>query len=125
VKVKIISLSVVILGLFLAVGSVSAAGQGNSPARLDDAGWFCFLPTGEVHCIPPGALSSDPSIAVKVFETDDLGYEYNDTFLGTERLIRADLWEGTGQSCPQDEPIPGIVFLNGITYVGCHQFSFS
>lgn len=124
-KVKIISLSVVILGLFLAVGSVSANFQGNSPARLVESGWTC-LPIGEVHCIPPGALASDPSILVKVFETNDPGYEYNDKFLGTERLIRADLWDGTGQSCPQDQPIKYIFFpLNGVTYVGCHQFSFS
>ena len=65
--------------------------------RLAARGWTCVpIPMLGVHCFPPGAFASSPSISVLVFDTDDPN-DADAAFLGTEILIRADLY--AGQPC--------------------------
>src|SRR4051794_40171246 len=87
-----------------------AMAAGSSPAQLARAGWDCFLPpldfNPNVHCAPPGQLAGIVSGQARTgmfvtFATTDLGAE-SATFLGTERLIRSDLYHG--QPCPTDPP---------------------
>lgn len=65
--------------------------------RLVARGWACMpVPGLGVHCFPPGAFASLPSIPVLVFDTDDPS-QADAPFLGSEILIRADLY--AGQPC--------------------------
>lgn len=111
----------VVLGTLILLSSAvtiaGASAEGQNASQLEDAGWTCIVagPSDWIHCFPP---SQNPSAApatlqVKVF--DVAGYP----FLGTELLIRADLYHG--QPCPQDdsetyEPVPGM------PYLACHHF---
>jgi hypothetical protein len=87
----------------------NAPGAGVGPAQLAQAGWSCFLPppfNPNVHCAPPGQfeaiVSGQARAAMFVaFATDDLNAN-SAPLLGTERLIRGDLFHG--QPCPTDPP---------------------
>ena len=104
---------IVIAGVLAAMVSVPATGalaSGSSPDKLTKAGWDCFLPPRDfnpnVHCAPPGQLERIVSGEARaamfvVFATDDVDATSAE-FLGTERLIRADLFHG--QPCPTDPP---------------------
>jgi hypothetical protein len=108
---------IVIFALAGVIGSVvvtsapaaSAPSVGVGPAQLAQAGWDCFLPppfNPNVHCAPPGqleaiALSEARAAMFVAFATDDLSAE-SAPLLGTERLIRGDLFHG--QPCPTDPP---------------------
>lgn len=132
----------VLLGMILAAsvlaGPVAATGSGHAthanglgPARLAAAGWDCFLPpldfNPNVHCAPPGQLerivSGEARSAMFVaFATTDLEAAHA-AFLGTERLLRADLYRG--QPCPTDPPSNAYSSLFprfGWDYVICHTF---
>jgi hypothetical protein len=96
----------VVLGVLAALPASAVSAQGVSPAQLERAGWDCFLPPLEfnpnVHCAPPGQLAGIISgeaagATFFAFATTDLGAT-DATLLGTERLIRADLFHG--QLCP-------------------------
>jgi hypothetical protein len=116
----------------LAVLQVSAvSAQGVSPAQLQRAGWSCLLPPPEfnpnVHCAPPGQLegviSGEAKVAMFVaFGTSDVDAT-NAPLLGTERMIRADLFHG--QLCPTDPPSFEYSWLFprfGWDYYICHTF---
>jgi hypothetical protein len=87
----------------------SARAQGLSPAQLAQAGWSCFLPPSfnpNVHCAPPGQLEAIESGQARAamfiaFATDDVNAT-SAALLGTERLIRGDLFHN--QPCPTDPP---------------------
>jgi hypothetical protein len=87
----------------------SARAQGLSPAQLAQAGWSCFLPPSfnpNVHCAPPGQLEAIESGQARAamfiaFATDDVNAT-SAPLLGTERLIRGDLFHN--QPCPTDPP---------------------
>jgi len=123
-----------IVGLALAVLAIVASmaptaragGNGNTPAALSARGWTCVdvtLLDGTdvgVHCFPPGFQSHDASISVKYFDTSD-PTSADARYLGTEILIRADLY--AGQPCPSSD-LPHYLDLNallGIPYYGCHH----
>ena len=88
-------------------GAMSQSGKGVSPANLARAGWDCFLPPAfnpNVHCAPPGQLAGIVSGEARAamflaFGTAELTSEQA-PLLGTERLIRGDLFHG--QPCPTD-----------------------
>jgi hypothetical protein len=81
-------------------GGGDADARGVNPAQLTRAGWTCFdVPGLGVHCQPRGAEASDASISLSVFDTTDPSSTDAD-FVGTELLIRADLYRG--QPCPQE-----------------------
>jgi hypothetical protein len=119
-----------LLGTVASVVASAAPADGVSPAQLARAGWSCLLPppfNPNVHCAPPGQLQgviSGKAAAATflAFATDDLTSE-NAPFLGTERLIRADLFHG--QPCPTDPPSYQYSWLYprfGWDYYICHTF---
>jgi hypothetical protein len=104
----------------------------NSPAQLTEAGWACPVLLGAVHCLPPGSgfkSPASPSITALVFEgTDPTATEA--TFLGTEHVLRADVFEKGGRPpCPQDPPTYEYRDLRttdlGIPYYACHHYDSS
>lgn len=117
-KVKVAGVSLSLVLLLLAVTPVFA---GHTSSQLERAGWTCITagPNDWVHCFPPGAFASSSSISVKVFSID------GSTFLGTEILIRADLYNG--RSCVQEGggdygDLPSSVSGLPFDYRACHRF---
>lgn len=105
------------------VGAVANA-RGVTAQRLADAGFTCF-PAGPnlwIHCTPPGnelfaGDGATPATAqVKVFESWD-GH-----FLGTEILLRADLYEKGMPQCPTDGGEYESLADIGLPYYACHHF---
>jgi hypothetical protein len=124
---SILAGAALLLGL---AGPPVAAGGGLSPAQLTRAGWDCLLPppfNPNVHCSPPGQLATIISGEAEsgiwfAFATDDLSAT-DAPFLGTERVIRADLFNG--QPCPIDPPSFEYSWLFprfGWDYYICHTF---
>ena len=125
---------ITIAGVLIAVATAATAdvsAQGISPAQLGKAGWTCFNGprpfNPKVHCAPPGVLQSVLSgeaetAAFLTFDTEDTS-SADATFLGTERIIRADLFNG--QPCPTDPPTYEWGYLGpllGLDYYVCHTF---
>jgi hypothetical protein len=117
--------------LFMASGSSAANAAGVGPADLARAGWTCFQPPPDfnpyIHCAPPGQFEDIVSGTARAgmfltFETTDLEAE-SAPLLGTERLIRSDLYRG--QPCPNDPPTYLYSSLEprfGWNYHICHTF---
>jgi hypothetical protein len=115
----------------LAPGTLPASATGVSPDSLANAGWTCFNGpqpfNPRIHCAPPGvweaALSGDAEMAIFLtFDTEDVGAT-DAALLGTERMIRADLYHG--QRCPTDPPsyeYSHLLPLLGLDYYICHTF---
>jgi hypothetical protein len=108
-----------------------ALAGGSGPAQLTAAGWDCFLPpldfNPNVHCAPPGQLERIISGVARAamfvaFATTDLEAR-SAPYLGTERLIRSDLFHG--QPCPTDPPsyeYSSLFPRFGWNYYICHTF---
>lgn len=124
-------LIVVVLGLLAALPVSTVSARGVSPAQLQRAGWDCFLPPPEfnpnVHCAPPGQLegivSGEAAAGMFLaFATTDLDAT-DAPLLGTERMIRADLFHG--QPCATDPPsfeYSSLFPRFGWNYYICHTF---
>ena len=94
--------------------SAGPAFAGVTAEKLIKAGYTCF-PTGPhdwIHCMRVEKFGY-PSVPVKVF--DEAGVE----FLGTELLLRYDIYDG--QPCPQDD-LEEWDFLEQPPYYACHHF---
>jgi hypothetical protein len=90
-------------------------GTAEQPRR---GGWFCFPVTAErlIHCAPPGYLQRNaPDVPLVVFDAS------GSTFLGTEDLIRNDVYRN--QKCPFEGGNPFHPTPKG--YVACHEFPLS
>jgi hypothetical protein len=103
---------IAVLGLFAAVAAGGVEATGLSPAKLAKAGWSCLNPAAafpanpNVHCFAPGHLEgviagTAATAHLVTFATPDVEAEEAE-LLGTERMIRADLFHG--QPCPTDPP---------------------
>jgi len=115
----------------LVLPAAPAAAGGTSPAQLTRAGWTCILPPPDfnpnVHCLPAnqlaGVVSGEARVVIALaFRTDDLTATQAD-LLGTERMIRADVF--AGQPCPTDPPSNEYSWLYprfGWNYYICHTF---
>lgn len=111
----------------VAVPAATASAEGHSPGQLEDAGWTCIvpLPGDNIHCAPPGGLDRVVSgeaetMTFKVFDASD------ETFVGTEHIIREDLFHG--QPCPTDPPSRQYTDLEpllGLPYFACHRYDSS
>ena len=116
----------IIAGLVTALATVAipaASAQGVSPAELERASWTCIIPPGDnIHCAPPGGLervlsAEAETMTFLVFQTGD------ETFLGTEFIIRADLFNP--RPCPTDPPsreYTHLLPLLGLDYWACHRY---
>lgn len=116
-----------VAALVVALQAPASAGRSVNPVQLADAGWDCiegppFNPT--IHCSPPGMLERIVAhTAVSglwlTFDTDTV----DATFLGSERVIRADRYNG--QPCPTDPPsltYSHMLERTGLDYYVCHTF---
>jgi hypothetical protein len=101
-----------LLGLVAGVAASGVQAKGVSPAQLQRAGWSCVNPAfafpanPNVHCFPPGHLEgviagTAATAHLLTFATPDVNAE-EAPLLGTERMIRADLFHN--QPCPTDPP---------------------
>jgi hypothetical protein len=113
-----------LLTAIMGSGTGVAEAHGLSPAKLSRAGWTCFnVPGLGVHCQTPGSDASSASIPISVFDTSDPGATHAE-FLGTEILIRADLYHG--QPCPQEDhdEYHGLDLFGdpAIDYYACHRY---
>ncbi len=113
------------LMLALAVGAfgiaaAAATADGLTAAQLQAQGWACRIPAGEnlLNCRSPGSepLPAGPT------EVNFLVFDASGTaFLGTEHLIRADLY--AGQPC-QGTPSGTYQFIPvGPGYYACYHFN--
>ncbi len=121
----------VMLGLLAVLPVSTVSAQGGGPAQLQRAGWACFQPPPDfnpyIHCAPPGQLegivSGEAAAGMFLaFATTDLGAT-DAPLLGTERMIRADLFHG--QPCPTDPSSFEYSWLFprfGWDYYICHTF---
>jgi hypothetical protein len=121
----------VVLGILAIVPVSTASAGGPSPAQLQRAGWTCILPPPDfnpnVHCLPAdqlaGVASGEARVVISLaFRTSDLDATSAE-LLGTERMIRADLF--AGQPCPTDGPGYEYSWLYprfGWDYYICHTF---
>lgn len=111
--------------------TAAAATPGLSPAQLTRAGWACFNGPPSfnplVHCARPGELETivAGTAATAIFLTfDTVEVTASDAaFLGTERMIRRDLYHG--QPCPTEPPTFHYSYLGpliGWDYYICHTF---
>ena len=114
----------VLLSALSAVASPAASAGGVNPAQLASAGWDCIVVLGAVHCAPPGGLArvlsgEAETMSFLVFQTTD------GEFLGTELIVRADLFGG--QPCPTDPPgqYTHLLLLLGLDYYACHRYDSS
>jgi hypothetical protein len=135
---------VALVGLVAGVAGSGAQANGVSPAGLQQAGWSCVNPAfafpanPNVHCFPSGQLEAvvagtAATALLLAFATSDVNAE-EAPLLGTERMIRADLFHN--QPCPSDPPggPPGgasspplyqwsyLGTLFGWDYYICHTF---
>lgn len=118
-KTKMFALLITIALLALTV--TAAAAKGESPAKLNKAGWTCMIagPHQWVHCVKHGFTGN--TVLVKVFDTHDTNAE-EATFLGTELLIHKDIYKW--QPCPQngEEMYDFLEPEVGLPYYACHHF---
>jgi hypothetical protein len=104
----------------LGIAATAASADGLTAAQLQAQGWACRIPPGEtlLNCRSPGSepLPAGPT------EVDFLVFDASGTtFLGTEHLIRSDLY--AGQPC-QGTPTGTYEFIPvGPGYYGCYHFS--
>src|SRR5712691_6116883 len=101
------------------VAASAASADGLTAAQLQAQGWACRIPSGEtlLNCRAPGSepLPTGPT-EVNFLVFDATGT----TFVGTEHLIRSDLY--AGQPC-QGTPTGTYDFIPvGPGYDGCYHF---
>src|SRR6266508_5013559 len=97
--------------------AATASGDGLTAAQLKAQGWTCVLVPDEnlLHCRTPG---SEPLVAGPT-ELDFLVFDASGaTLLGTEHLIRSDLYHG--QPCNGTPTGPYEFIPRGPGYYACH-----
>jgi hypothetical protein len=123
---KKLVLALVVVASF--VGATSSAAQGVSPAQLKASGWTCFdVPGLGVHCAAPGKGFPPTGAVVQLLYFDTTDPDSTDAaFLGTETLIRADIFlRAPNRPCPRGEEGPNWFPIDfgapfGV-YYACHH----
>jgi hypothetical protein len=95
----------------LATGAsaVTANADGVTPGQLSAAGWTCIQPRLDptlMLCAPPGVglppLPGTPGFADRAPSFEVLVFEYSTgAFVGTQHLLRPDIYERGTPPCPQ------------------------
>ena len=93
-----------------------ASADGVTPAQLINAGWTCIQPhlnPALLLCAPPGQglppLPGTPGFADRAPSYEFLVFEFaTSAFLGTEHLLRPDIYQHGQPPCPQQ---PGGQYL--------------
>ena len=89
--------------------AVTAKAEGITTSRLSAAGWTCIQPLlfpTQVLCVPPGVglppLPGTPGFADRAPAFDVLVFDYaTGAFIGTQHLLRPDIYERGTPPCPQ------------------------
>lgn len=96
--------------------AVSAKAESVTPTRLSAVGWTCIQPRLDptlMLCTPPGVglppLPGTPGFDDRAPSYDFLVFEFpTGAFIGTEHLLRPDIYEGGTPPCPQQ---PGGAYI--------------
>jgi hypothetical protein len=117
-RVRALVLASAALVLMVAAGAtaVPAKAHDPTPAQLTAAGWTCIQPhlfPALLLCAPPGKglppLPGTPGFADRSPSYEFLVFEFaRGAFLGTEYLLRPDIYEHGQPPCPQQ---PGGQYL--------------
>lgn len=109
---------------FALLAAAPSSSQGVSPATLTGAGWTCFVvPELGVHCSPPGQgfPPTGPSAQLLYFVGSDPSSS-TAAFLGTETLIRADIFEkAPNKPCNGEADGRWLDLTAELGYYGCHR----
>jgi hypothetical protein len=100
-----------VIAVLCAVGAtaLSARAQGSTPQQLAAAGWTCIQPRIDptlMLCAPPGT-GLPPLPGTPGFENRRPSYEFRvfefatGKFIGTQHLLRPDIYEHGTPPCPQ------------------------
>ena len=89
--------------------AVNAKAEGVTPSRLSAAGWTCIQPLlvpTQMLCVPPGVglppLPGTPGFEDRAPAFDVLVFDYaTGAFIGTQHLLRPDIYERGTPPCPQ------------------------
>jgi hypothetical protein len=102
---------VVTMGAIVAAGATAVAAQaeGVTPGQLTRAGWTCIQPRVDptlLLCAPPGVglppLPGTPGFADRAPSYEFLVFEFaTGAFIGTQHLLRPDIYERGKPPCPQ------------------------
>lgn len=137
VKMKRLAVLIAACGALILATSGAALGKGGPQGPVKN-GWFCVLDLGTWHCASPGVLANlggpsgpslnwecnDPAeyepggICGEPYGQVSFGPPEGTVFVGTEQLIRIDVYGG--QPCPQGSS--GFVDLGVAVYWFCHHY---
>jgi hypothetical protein len=89
--------------------AITAKADGVTPSQLTDAGWTCIQPRLDptlLLCAPPGVglppLPGTPGFADRAPSYEFLAFKFaTGTFIGTQHLLRPDIYERGTPPCPQ------------------------
>jgi len=97
------------LAVVLTVPAAASSAEGVSPTQLTEAGWTCIQPRVDpmqLICAPPGVglppLPGTPGFADRAPAYEFLIFEFaTGAFIGTQHLLRPDIYEQGTPPCPQ------------------------
>jgi hypothetical protein len=102
---------VALTGALVALGAatVPAKAEGVTPGQLTEAAWTCIQPRLDptlLLCAPPGVglppLPGTPGFADRAPSYEFMVFEFaTGAFIGTEHLLRPDVYENGKPPCPQ------------------------
>jgi hypothetical protein len=101
-------LAAIVAAVLTATAAPSSA-EGVTPAQLTQAGWTCIQPRADLTrliCAPPGVglppLPGTPGFADRLPSYEFLVFEFAaGAFIGTQHLLRPDIYEQGKPRCPQ------------------------
>jgi hypothetical protein len=116
-------------GTLAAAGPASAAGL--TPAQLTAAGWTCIQPVLDptlMLCFSPGVglppLPGTPGVADRLPSYENLVFDFaTGAFLGTQHVLRPDIYEQGKPPCPQ-QPGGEYIYNPRIDLWFCNRLSF-
>jgi hypothetical protein len=110
---------VAVTAALVAVGAaaVPAKAEGVTPGQLTAAGWTCIQPRLDptlLLCAPPGVglppLPGTPGFGDRAPSYEFMVFEFaTGAFIGTEHLLRPDIYENGKPPCPQQ---PGGEYIH-------------
>jgi hypothetical protein len=112
----------------LTVTTTPSSAEGVTPAQLTQAGWTCIQPradpTREI-CAPPGVglppLPGTPGFADRLPSYEFLVFEFaTGAFIGTQHLLRPDIYEHGKPQCPQ-QPGGEYIYIPRNDLWGCFR----
>ena len=106
-RTVVIALTAVLAAL--AAAAVTARANPVTPSQLSAAGWTCIQPLRfptQMLCAPPGVglppLPGTPGFENRAPSYEFLVFDYaTGAFMGTEHLLRPDIYERGTPPCPQ------------------------